>query len=124
MSEDLPARRIRIGDADRNAALMVLQEAHAAGRLDLSELEERQERALEAKYRVELDDLIDDLPEGRALIAQSDGAPAGAPAVGARGSHVPTRVGEDRPFHLALLSGRDIVLELSLIHISEPTRRS
>lgn len=111
MSENHPARRIRIGDADRDAALNVLQEAHAAGRLDLAEFEERQERALEAKYRVELDDLIDDLPEGRALIAQSDGAPASAPVVGARSNHVPTRVGEDRPFHLALLSGRDIMLE-------------
>lgn len=111
MANQLPEKRIRIGDADRDAALTVLQEAHAAGRLDLAEFEERQEQALQAKYRVELDDLIDDLPEGRALIAQSDDVPASAPAVGARSGHVPTRVGEDRPFHLALLSGRDIMLE-------------
>ncbi|WP_297741579.1 DUF1707 domain-containing protein [uncultured Tessaracoccus sp.] len=111
MSENHPAPRLRIGDADRDAALTVLQEAHAAGRLDLAELEERQEQALHARYRVDLDELINDLPEGRVLITQSDAAPASAPAVSARSSHVPTRVGEDRPFRLALLSGRNIVLE-------------
>ncbi|MDU7361852.1 MAG: DUF1707 domain-containing protein [Propionibacteriaceae bacterium] len=107
MSENHPARRLRIGDADRDAALTVLQDAHAAGRLDINEFEERQEQALQAKYRIELDDLIDDLPEGRALIAASDGAPAPA----ARQHHVPTRMDEERPFSLAILSGRDIVLE-------------
>lgn len=111
MANQLPEKRIRIGDADRDAALTVLQEAHAAGRIDLVEFEERQDKALEAKYRSQLDELIDDLPEGRALIARADHTPTPSPAMAYRGSTVPTRIHEERPFKLALLSGRDIILE-------------
>ncbi|MFV0407051.1 MAG: DUF1707 domain-containing protein [Propioniciclava sp.] len=63
----LPARRMRASDRDRDAVLEMLQEAHAAGRLDVTELAERQDQVLSARYQDELVGVLDDLPEGRAL---------------------------------------------------------
>ena len=64
-----PGDQIRISDAERHAALDLLAEHAAAGRLTVDELEERAGRALAAKTRGDLAALTDDLPS------------AGAPAV-------------------------------------------
>lgn len=58
---------MRAGDADRDAVLAVLKEAHANGRLDLDDISERQHRALAARYTDELTALVRDIPEGAAL---------------------------------------------------------
>jgi hypothetical protein len=63
-------RRLRAGDAERDAVLEVLTEAHAAGRLDPDEVDERQKAALRTRFVDELPELVDDLPEGRVLAAR------------------------------------------------------
>lgn len=67
MSADLPERRLRAGDADRDHALTIIQRAYEAGRLDLDEMRERQEKALKSKFTDELPALVADLPEGSEL---------------------------------------------------------
>ena len=54
---------LRIGDAERDAALELLQSHYAAGRLDTEEFEERMTAALAAHHQDELDALFTDLPE-------------------------------------------------------------
>lgn len=98
-------KRMRASDEDRDAVLRIIQEAYAAGRLDIEEAEQRQDRVLAAKFTDELTSFVDDLPEGQHLDAHPR-LPA-AP----RGFHVPTRVDEDRPFNMAIMSGHDITLE-------------
>ncbi|WP_232549244.1 DUF1707 domain-containing protein [Propioniciclava soli] len=66
MAQQHHRRRFRAGDADRDAILQVLNEAHVAGRLGLADLRSRQESALHAVYVDELPPLVDDLPEGSA----------------------------------------------------------
>jgi Domain of unknown function (DUF1707) len=56
------ARRVRIGDAERDEVLNALQEHLAAGRLDVDEYEQRAERVVAARYAEDLDELLDDLP--------------------------------------------------------------
>lgn len=63
-------RRVRAADADRDGVLDVLAQAHANGRLDTEEVDDRQSRTLSTKYLSDLPDLIDDLPEGEALSRQ------------------------------------------------------
>ena len=63
------ARRIRASDSDRDDVLTVLSQAHTNGRLDAQELDERQTEALRARFIDELPELIEDLPEGRELVA-------------------------------------------------------
>lgn len=125
--KDAPApRRLRAGDAERDAVLEVLTEAHAAGRLDPDEVDERQKLALRSRFVDELPDLIDDLPEGDTLAArlqsQADQAAGrgtgsavvpraqrGVPAVRGRGEVVPARTGawsDDNS--IAIMSGREI----------------
>lgn len=41
MEEQLPQRRIRASDAERDQILTVVQRAYEAGRLDLSEMKDR-----------------------------------------------------------------------------------
>ncbi|GAA1173605.1 hypothetical protein CGLAUT_04620 [Corynebacterium glaucum] len=53
---------IRVGHADRNAALERLGSHFADGYLDLGEFEDRTARAANARTRGELDSLFDDLP--------------------------------------------------------------
>ncbi|MHA6513755.1 DUF1707 SHOCT-like domain-containing protein [Tessaracoccus sp. Z1128] len=68
MSDELvPHRRLRAGDADRDAVLTVLQRAHAEGRLTVEELGERQDAALRVRFTDEFPQLVDDLPEGLEL---------------------------------------------------------
>ena len=63
-------RKLRASDQDRDAVLDVLSSAHASGRLDPTELDERQEATMATKFLAELPDLIDDLPEGDELVAR------------------------------------------------------
>jgi len=50
-------------DREREHAVMLLRDAGAEGRLTPQELEERVERALEARTRVELASVLGDLPD-------------------------------------------------------------
>jgi hypothetical protein len=54
--------RIRASDADRDRAASLLREHHAEGRLTAEEFHERLDRALAAKTRGDLDELLADLP--------------------------------------------------------------
>ena len=59
----VPDRRIlRASDADRDAVVAALRHHGSAGRLDVTEMTERIERALEAKTLGQLDLLLADLP--------------------------------------------------------------
>lgn len=110
MSEMDRRKRLRAGDADRDAMLEVLQQAHAEGRLSIEELGERQDVVLRAKYLDEFDDVVEDLPEGRQLMT-SDGAQvsprrrAPLPATGA-----PERTS------FTFLSGRETSIEPGTRH--------
>ena len=53
---------IRAADADREQTADRLREAHAEGRLDLAEFQERLEQCYEAKTFRELGELVSDLP--------------------------------------------------------------
>ena len=65
---------IRIGDAERNDVTDVLSRHFADGRLDVTELRERLDRATSAKTRGDLAGLLHDLPD----------LPANPPAVPSR----------------------------------------
>jgi uncharacterized Tic20 family protein len=80
-----PARRpwepqarpqIRLTDAERDAAIKVLQEAFSRGQLDEQELDERTDRAMRAKFGADLAPLTEDLgvtPAGTAPRATAAG---------------------------------------------------
>ncbi|NKZ01926.1 DUF1707 and DUF4870 domain-containing protein [Nocardiopsis alborubida] len=79
-----PARRpwepqarpqIRLTDAERDAAITVLQEAFGRGQLDEEELDERTDRAMRAKFGADLVPLTEDLGV----------TPAGTPQAAATG---------------------------------------
>jgi hypothetical protein len=70
-------RRLRAGDADRQAAADRLRHALADGRLDLLEYDDRLGRAYRAGTQDELDELVADLPAGPT-------APGPVPAPGRR----------------------------------------
>ena len=57
---------MRVGHADRDRIIEILNVATGEGRLTLEELETRIEAASRARYESDLDALIADLPEGRA----------------------------------------------------------
>lgn len=127
MDPDSPSkpapRRIRAADQDRDAVLDVLASAHASGRLDPFEVDERQTAVVGAKFLDELLDPIADLPEGALLgeriRRQLGTGPAGADAPGAgailparasgTGEVVPARAGSGPEENsVAILSGREI----------------
>jgi hypothetical protein len=54
--------KIRASDEDRDRAVSLLREHHAAGRLDAEEFSERLDKAYAAKTLGELDELMADLP--------------------------------------------------------------
>lgn len=99
---NLPGRRIRAGDSDRDSALAVLQDAHVAGRLTVEELLERQERVLKAVYTDELPEICEDLPEWRPLGVAL--APHGATG------GVPVATGNPGTWSATILSGKDTQL--------------
>ena len=69
-SESVPQR---LSDAERDAAIEMLRDHFAAGRLDQVEFGDRMQRALEARFAADVLPLFDDLPDPR---------PAGMPPVG------------------------------------------
>src|SRR5690606_4147434 len=73
--------RLRVGHAERDAAAEALRDAAADGRITLEELEERLERALQARTYAELDALFEDLQPvpGAALVPLSGPRPPQAP---------------------------------------------
>lgn len=66
---DAPDGDLRIGHAERDAAVEQLREAAAEGRLTLDELDARIETALQARTRAELRALLADLLPGQQLEA-------------------------------------------------------
>jgi Domain of unknown function (DUF1707) len=54
--------RIRASDEDRDRAVALLREHHAAGRLTAAEFSDRLDKAYEAKTMGEIDELLADLP--------------------------------------------------------------
>lgn len=99
-------KRLRAGDTDRDAVLDVLHTAFAAGRLTPSDLADRQEAALSARYIDELPELVEDLPESAHLV-RGWGAPA--PAAPPRPS-TPAMLGGDGAWSVTIMSGRRIDL--------------
>ena len=100
-----PRKRLRVGDADRDAVLAVLQQAHAEGRLSIEELGERQDQVLRAKYADQFDDVVDDLPEGRDLMA------ADSRHLAARRPVSMPATGQPERTTVTFMSGRDIIIE-------------
>ena len=74
---------IRIGDAERDEAISLLQDHHAAGRLSTEEFDDRMGKALEAKVADDLTALFVDLP------GQRPGQRATAPAPVSYGMPIP-----------------------------------
>lgn len=109
MSDMVPRKRLRAGDADRDAVLEVLQRAHGEGRLSIEELGERQDRALEARYTDQFDELVEDLPEGHELAAGS------ASRVAPRLTSLPATGPAERT-SFSIMSGRDVVIEPGTRH--------
>lgn len=107
MSADLPERRLRAGDADRDHALTIIQRAYEAGRLDLDEMRERQEKALKSKFTDELPALVADLPEGSELQLRP---PSDLADVGAYES-LPATGPAEGGAHVAIMSGREVLVE-------------
>ena len=59
--ESIPGGHLRVGHAEREAVTALLQEAAADGRLEMDELDERLEVALQAKTYGDLERLVADL---------------------------------------------------------------
>jgi len=60
--DETTRRRLRVSDADRDAVVTELGEHFQAGRLDAAELDDRTGRALRARVRSDLDEVLTDLP--------------------------------------------------------------
>lgn len=99
-------KRLRAGDTDRDAVLEVLHTAFAAGRLTPSDLADRQEAALSARYLDELPELVEDVPEGAQLV-RGWGAPM--PATHAW-SATPAPLSSGGEWTVTIMSGRRIDL--------------
>ncbi|MBB1509913.1 DUF1707 domain-containing protein [Tessaracoccus sp. MC1756] len=103
----MDVQRLRAGDADRDHTLTIIQRAYEAGRLDLDEMRERQEKALKSVFTDELPALVADLPEGSDLMMQQD-------QMAPRASHyeaLPATAQGDGGFTVAIMSGRDVLVE-------------
>lgn len=61
--DPVPSTPIRIGDAERDEAVSGLGDHFAAGRLTREELDDRIDKAMQAKFTTELDPLFADLPK-------------------------------------------------------------
>ncbi|TDD70468.1 DUF1707 domain-containing protein [Jiangella aurantiaca] len=66
---------LRVGDAERDAAVAALGEHFAAGRLTKDEFDERSGRAWSARYADDLDELFTDLPQPVAVRFESEPRP-------------------------------------------------
>lgn len=81
--------QVRIGDAERDTAIAMLGDHFAAGRLSREELDERIDRALQARFRRDLDPLFVDLPATRPAGFAPQGPTAPGGAVGAPTRQIP-----------------------------------
>ena len=79
-TDDSDARRLRVSHADRDRMVEILRDAAADGRLDTDELEDRVERALNARTFADLEPLTEDLPVAAPAPPAVASAPAPAPA--------------------------------------------
>ncbi len=70
---------VRIGDAERDAAMAQLREHFVAGRLTFDELTERIDAALTAKTQRQIDRLMADLPQPPRVTGTEPALPAPAP---------------------------------------------
>ena len=100
-------KRLRAGDTDRDAVLEVLHTAFAAGRLTPSDLADRQEAALSARYLDELPELVEDVPEGAQLV-RGWGGPMPATQAWSPSSAAVTSAGGE--WTVTIMSGRRIDL--------------
>ena len=91
--EPEPAPSPRIGDAERDDAVSLLQEHLAAGRIDNAEFNDRLNAALEARTMGELSPLFSDLPGRRPGQALEPAAAASTPATSTRSNEAVRRVG-------------------------------
>jgi Domain of unknown function (DUF1707) len=73
---------LRIGDAERDAAMAQLREHFVAGRLTFDELSERIDAALTAKTQRQIDHLMADLPRPPRVHRAEPATPAPAPDAG------------------------------------------
>lgn len=73
---------LRIGDAERDAAMAQLREHFVAGRLTFDELSERIDAALTAKTQRQIDGLMADLPRPPRVHRADSGPPVPAPDAG------------------------------------------
>lgn len=73
---------LRIGDPERERAIQQLGEHFSAGRLELTEYDERSRHAAAARFGSELDALFEDLPGQRPSSALSPAATRPAPSPG------------------------------------------
>jgi len=73
-------RRLRIGTAERNAAMKALDAHLEAGRLGVEEYGERSAKAAGATTADELDELFADLPEPHPVLPGTGGPPASVAA--------------------------------------------
>jgi hypothetical protein len=105
---DVPAKRVRIGDAERDQAVSLLSDHFVAGRLTQTEFEERSEQATRSRYTDDLEPLFDDLPTSMELQVASHG-PAG----------VRRRPGSPPPF-MMLMPFLMIGLVISSIALTAP----
>ncbi|GAB2981120.1 DUF1707 domain-containing protein [Amycolatopsis acidiphila] len=78
MVNDFGSSGLRVGDADREAAMTALGEHLSAGRVDIDEYGDRTARVSSAKTRRELLAVFDDLPEPRPKLAGEEEPPAQA----------------------------------------------
>ncbi len=72
---------VRVGDTERDRAIALLGEHMSAGRLELTEFDDRCARAAGARYRSDLRPLFEDLPEPHPF---SDAAPRPDPETSSR----------------------------------------
>lgn len=102
---------MRASDAERDNVVAVLQRAYQAGRIDLDELLDRQERALVCRYTDELAPLVADLPERDEISAPST-------AIARADAALPATGPEDLGFSVTIMSGRDVTLDARTRHLS------
>lgn len=88
---------IRVGTAERQAAIDLLGEHWRAGRLDPSEHEARTTKAFAAVTRGDLDALFSDLPRGSGPLPWAANAPRDATAAGPSGTIGPYAVPQATP---------------------------
>jgi hypothetical protein len=79
---DVPRKRVRIGDAERDRAVSQLSEHFVAGRLTQGEFEERSEQVTRARYSDDIEPVFDDLPAPAELQVAQPSRPVAARRAG------------------------------------------